>query len=118
MAGLKGKRNMTADFRFLAKETDVEDGKNLAVTVEGQDLLVASVSGQYYVVRNLCTHAKSTLDGGRQKGYFLFCPLHGVRFDLRDGSTKGKLTRQPLDTFETRVVDGNIEAKLMPLNVE
>ena len=34
---------------------------------------------------------------------------HGVRFDLRDGVPMGQLTREPLPTYELRVVDGMIE---------
>lgn len=103
---------MSTKFHIMAKETDVADGQHIEVKLEGLDLLLASVAGEYYVVRNQCTHAKEKLCGGIQKGFFLFCPKHAARFDLRDGSTKGKLTQTPLDTFETRVFNGNIEVNL------
>jgi nitrite reductase/ring-hydroxylating ferredoxin subunit len=35
--------------------------------------------------------------------------LHGVRFDLRDGTPMGQLTREALPTYEVRVIDGMIE---------
>ena len=40
------------------------------------------------------------------KACFLFCPLHGVRFDLRDGSPAGTLTDQPIPTLPVKI-DGD-----------
>jgi 3-phenylpropionate/trans-cinnamate dioxygenase ferredoxin subunit len=42
------------------------------------------------------------------KACFLFCPLHGVRFDLRDGSPAGTLTDEPIPTWPVKIEDDHI----------
>ncbi len=65
-----------------------------------------------FAVCNRCSHAESELEGGIVKGPYLFCPAHGARFDLRDGSTTSKLTNESIPTYDIRVVDGRVEVKI------
>ena len=94
--------------RVFAAE-DLAANSNRAVEVNGVDVLVCNAGGEFYAVINQCTHQASRLEGGRIRNCFISCPLHGARFDLRDGSTAGQLTQVPLKTFPVRVVDGQIE---------
>ena len=79
------------------------------VTINGRKILICRAGGALYAVENRCTHQEAELEGGRIRGCFISCPLHGVRFDLRDGNPMGQLTREALPTFEVRVIDGMIE---------
>lgn len=92
---------------FAAEELD--NNSSRAVDVDGVNVLVCNAGGEFYAVINKCTHQASSLEGGRIRNCFISCPLHGARFDLRDGSTKGQLTQVPLETFPVRVVDGQVE---------
>lgn len=97
------------NFQRVFAADELESNKNRAVEVDGVDVLVCNAGGEWYAVKNLCTHQASKLEGGRIRNCFLSCPLHGARFDLRDGSTKGQLTQVPLTTYPVRVVDGQVE---------
>ena len=92
---------------FAVTELELNTGRVL--TLEGVEVLVCNAGGEFYTVINECTHQASTLEGGRIRNCFLSCPLHGARFDLRDGSTRGQLTTVSLQTFPTRVVDDFVE---------
>ncbi|GAB3287506.1 Rieske (2Fe-2S) protein [Parahaliea aestuarii] len=92
---------------FAAEELDNNTAR--AVDVDGVNVLVCNAGGTFYAVINQCTHQASELEGGRIRNCFISCPLHGARFDLRDGSTKGQLTQIPLTTYPVRVVDGQVE---------
>jgi len=85
---------------------------NKAVDINGVDVLICNAAGEFHAIANLCPHQASALEGGRVRGCFIACPLHGVRFDLRDGSPKGQLTNRPVKVYKTRVVDGNVEVCL------
>lgn len=100
------------DFTIVAPLSDVEMNSNKAYDIDGRSILICRTKTGLYAVDNLCSHQSSELEGGKVKAHFLFCPLHGVRFDMRDGSTKGKLTKDPIATFEARVVDDMIEVKI------
>jgi len=98
-----------AQFHAVFAVTDLEKNSSRAVDVAGHQVLVCNAGGELYAVQNLCTHQASPLEGGRIRNCFISCPLHGARFDLRDGSTKGALTSQALRTYEVRVIEGTVE---------
>lgn len=97
------------NFQVVFAAAELENNTSRAVEIEGVNVLVCNAGGEFYAVVNQCTHQASPLEGGRIRNCFISCPLHGARFDLRDGSTKGQLTQVPLKTFPVRVVDGQIE---------
>jgi 3-phenylpropionate/trans-cinnamate dioxygenase ferredoxin subunit len=96
-------------FQPAFPDADLGDNESRALTLNGRSVLVCRAAGELYAVENRCTHQEAELEGGRIRGCFISCPLHGVRFDLRDGNPIGQLTRVPLPTFEVRLVDGIIE---------
>lgn len=98
-----------SQFHPVFPAEDLDKNTSRTVEIAGRQVLVCNAGGDFYAVQNLCTHQASSLEGGRIRNCFISCPLHGARFDLRDGSTKGALTSQPLETYEVRVVDGTVE---------
>ena len=53
------------------------------------------------------------LEAGKIRSCFMFCPLHGQRFDLRNGKPIGKITNKPLRTFSLK-----LEEKYIWVNLE
>lgn len=100
---------LLTDFQPAFADGDLSDNDSRAVTINGRKILICRAGGALYAVENRCTHQEAELEGGRIRGCFISCPLHGVRFDLRDGNPMGQLTREALPTFEVRVIDGVIE---------
>jgi nitrite reductase/ring-hydroxylating ferredoxin subunit len=86
----------------------VGDGSRHACTVDGVDVLVCGVAGGIYAVENRCSHAASRLDAGRLKGFELVCPLHGARFDIRDGRATAAPASRPIRTFEVILEGGKV----------
>lgn len=103
---------MTAEYVRLGPASDVPEPGNKAFDVDGTSVLVCRVGGEVYALANQCSHAAMPLEGGRVRGVHLFCPSHGARFDLRDGSTKGTLTSTPVKTFPAKIEDGTIYIQL------
>ena len=97
------------NFHPALADADLANNDSRAVTLNGSKVLICRAGGELYAVENRCTHQEAELEGGRIRGCFISCPLHGVRFDLRDGTPMGQLTREALPTYAVRVVDGMIE---------
>ena len=93
-------------FERVAALSDVPDGTTKAFEVAGRQLLIARAPMGLFAVGAICTHQQQLLEGGKMKACYLFCPLHGVRFDLRDGRPAGTLTDQPLPTWPVKI-DGD-----------
>ncbi|MEM9305447.1 MAG: non-heme iron oxygenase ferredoxin subunit [Pseudomonadota bacterium] len=100
---------MTTEFVKVAAVDEIPPGKFRCVKIGENGLVVANVKGAFHAVENLCSHGLATFDDGRLRGPRLMCPLHGGTFDIRDGSAKGKPATVPIRSFETRIVDGNVE---------
>jgi nitrite reductase/ring-hydroxylating ferredoxin subunit len=68
-------------------------GEVRGVEVDGQRLVVCSISGALYAYRDTCAACGARIDAGDLEGQHLSCPSCGQRYDLRlagrasDGST-------------------------------
>jgi 3-phenylpropionate/trans-cinnamate dioxygenase ferredoxin subunit len=96
----------------IAALDDLPETGGKAFQIEGHDILLCRSRAGTFAVRNLCSHQHAKLEGGKVKGPHIFCPLHGVRFDLRDGTPNGTLTSKPIEIYTTDVIDGVVYAKL------
>lgn len=63
------------------------DGYSRSFSVAGYSLLLIQDEGQRYLLVNQCPHNQAPLDKATIEAGQLRCPLHGMRFDLRTGST-------------------------------
>jgi len=80
--------------------------------VDGTNIAICRVQDAYYAIENRCSHALSTFDKGRLRGFRIMCPLHGATFDVRNGSCTGAPASRPIRSFPLRIVDGMIEVDL------
>lgn len=87
---------------------DVPNNGNRAYDVGGKPILVARTPMGLFAVGAICSHQQQLLDGAKQKACFIFCPLHGVRFDLRTGAPAGTLTDRPIPTYPIGIEDGQL----------
>ncbi len=85
-----------------------------SVSVDGVSVLLCNHNGSIYALENRCTHQNNPLEGGRVRGGYVSCPLHGVRFKLDTGEPVGALTRIPVRTFAVQVEDGVVSVSSEP----
>jgi len=92
-------------------ETDLPEGRPTGVDVEGRHVLLHRGNGQVHAVDNICTHAGALLSRGEVDDCIVTCPLHGSRFDLRDGHIVRGPAHHPQPPLPTRVRNGWIEVR-------
>ena len=119
MALLKSRLTKTSDgnmpessFTRVTKSEEIPEKGFSCFNVEGRALVICRFRDEYFALENLCSHAASTFDEGRMRGYRLMCPLHGASFDIRDGRVVGAPATQAIRSFPLRIVDGMIEVDL------
>jgi len=97
-------------FERVADESGLRDGGLLGVKLQnGEEVCLAKVHGQLFAIKDECTHAKVPLSGGELgQDYCVECPLHGGKFDLRDGTAKEAPAKVAVKTFSVKVEDGGI----------
>jgi 3-phenylpropionate/trans-cinnamate dioxygenase ferredoxin component len=64
---------------------DLKDGEKRMVTLEGHEIMLARVGGNYYAIANRCAHLGGNLSKGTLEGKVITCPLHGSQYDVTNG---------------------------------
>lgn len=83
------------------------DNDVTAVSVAGHQYALYRIDKQWYVTDNHCSHARAPLCEGYLDGFFIECPLHQGRFDIRTGKAKGTPAIKPVRSYPVRVTDDN-----------
>jgi len=79
------------EFVKVAETSEIPVGKSKVVTIQGKEILVTNINGNYYAIGNKCTHAGADLSKGPLEGSIITCPRHKARFDV----TTGKVVYRP-----------------------
>lgn len=88
------------------------DGDKALCRVDGVEVLVCRVDGRYYATAARCSHAGQPLQGGRLSGWELSCPLHGARFDVRDGRCLKAPASAGLVTYPVTIEGGRVHVSV------
>lgn len=70
---------------IAGKKSDLPPGTLHKISVDGKDILVANIDGEYYAVDDTCTHAGASLSEGKLEGSIVVCGWHGAQFDCKTG---------------------------------
>ncbi|WP_412026881.1 non-heme iron oxygenase ferredoxin subunit [Deinococcus yunweiensis] len=85
---------------------DMPEGWQGTVTVDGVDVLVVNFEGQFYALRNNCTHKDFPLLGGDVSMGRITCEKHGAKFELATGKAKTLPAVKAVKIYATQVEDG------------
>lgn len=78
--------------RIIAgKTSDIPPGKMIKVSIDGRDILIANIDGEYCATDDSCTHSGASLSEGGLNGCIITCGWHKAEFDCKTG----KLTKFP-----------------------
>lgn len=90
-------------------DVDVDD----VVRVRNEPpVAVVNADGDFYAVRDICTHEDFPLSEGLVCDRRIECSFHGAAFDLVTGETDSLLAEGPVATYPTRVIDGRVHVLL------
>ncbi len=103
-----------AEYVAVAATDAIVEGTVQAFVVGDVEIAVAQCEGEFYAFTNICSHAHAYLSEGEVDTDLcvIECPLHGARFDLATGRVRALPATEPIETYPTRVVDGQVEVAL------
>lgn len=84
------------------------EGSQTEVRVGGQAVVVVNYEGQYYALKNNCTHKDFPLLGGDVDNGRITCEKHGAKFELATGKAKTLPAVKPVKIFRTEVDGGQV----------
>ena len=100
-----------AVFRSVARVDEIPPGTIAALQVDGEDIAVANVGGEFFATQGHCLHLQGPLGEGRLEGPVLSCPWHGWQYDVRTGENEFDRAIQ-LQTYPVKVQDGEVKVSL------
>lgn len=73
--------------RIIAAIDEIPEGTSKIVTIQGKDIAVFNIDGEFYAISNTCPHRGGPLGEGCVSENVVTCPLHGWEFDVTTGKS-------------------------------
>jgi len=100
-----------SDWVTGAKAGELAPGSFRKVGVDGANVVVFNIGGEYYAIEDVCTHDGGILTGGAIEGDQIICPRHGARFSIRTGDALTPPAFEATATFPVRVENGVVQVR-------
>jgi len=98
-----------ADWVKVGSAGEVGDGEVSSYSFGDRQISVANVEGDLHAFDDVCTHQQCSLAEGDLDGAIIECPCHGSRFDVITGEAVTGPATEPVDVFEVREQDGELQ---------
>ena len=82
---------------------EVKDDQGLAVTLGGDEIVIARNGDEVFALQNECSHAAVALSEGEVADCQIECWLHGSMFDLRTGKPTNLPATEPAAIYPVKV---------------
>ena len=99
------------DWTKVAPLEELPPGAVRTLDVDGTQIAVFNVDGNYYAIEDSCSHDGGVLSSGTLEGCELVCPRHGAHFSLKNGVALSPPAYEPVAVFPVRVVDGMLQVR-------
>jgi Ferredoxin subunits of nitrite reductase and ring-hydroxylating dioxygenases len=99
----------------VAKTTDLKKSEMKKFDINGKEILISNIDGEYYAISNKCPHMGGSLSEGILNGGIISCPKHGAKFDAKTGENVGdakivflKMKVKDDRSYPVKIEDNNI----------
>ena len=70
---------------IAGKVSDIPPGKMIKISVDGKDVMIANIDGDFCAMDDSCTHSGASLSEGTLDGCIVTCGWHNAEFDCKTG---------------------------------
>lgn len=95
----------------VCQQSELAPGQWKVVEVDGTEIAVFNIEGEYHAIEDICTHDGACLVGDAIDGDEVICPRHGARFSIRTGEALSAPAYEAVDTFPVQVEAGVIRVR-------
>lgn len=100
-----------SDWIDAVPAASLTDGEHVVVDVDGTEVAIFNIDGQFYALEDVCTHDGAEIASGEIDGDELVCPRHGARFCIKTGQVKSAPAYEDIACFPLRIENGCIQVK-------
>lgn len=102
------------DWIDAARAGSLAPGEHLLVEIEGDEVALFHIDGEYFAIRDVCSHDGTEIASGHLEGCEIICPRHGARFCLKTGKVLSPPAYEDIATYPVRIHEGRIEIGTEP----
>lgn len=95
----------------VATVEDLPPGQHKVVDVDGVEVAVFNVDGEFLAIEDICTHDGGELACGTVEDHAIVCPRHGAKFSLRTGEVLAPPAYEPVAVLPVRIEDGRVQVR-------
>ena len=95
------------NFVKVASISDLKPGENKVVNVNGTDVALFNIDGEFFATNNTCLHRGGPLGEGFLEGDVVTCPWHGWRYDVKTGANV-TIPIAKVATYQVKVEDTDV----------
>ena len=95
------------NFVKVASINDLKPGENKVVNVNGTDVALFNVEGEFFAINNTCLHRGGPLGEGFLEGDVVTCPWHGWRYNVKTGQNI-VMPNAHVPTYKVKVESNNV----------
>ena len=95
-----------AEWVKVCEVDELAPGEKKQLDLDGLEVAVFNVEGEYYVIEDVCTHDGAPLCHGKFSGEEIACPRHGARFNVKTGAAMCMPAVEPVETYAVKI-DGS-----------
>jgi 3-phenylpropionate/trans-cinnamate dioxygenase ferredoxin component len=100
-----------SDWINVVEPLALADGDHIVVDVDGTEVAVFKIDGQFYAIEDVCTHDGAEIASGELEGNEIICPRHGARFCVKTGAVKSPPAYENIACFPVRIENGKVQVK-------
>jgi len=98
----------TDNWTDAAAFDDVPQDDVIGLAVDGRDIALYGVDGEFFATDNICTHGHARLCDGFLDGHEIECPLHQGKFDIRNGRPLCDPVTEAIRTYPVKIENGRV----------
>jgi len=95
----------------VASTDQFTPGIHKVVDVDGVEVAVFNIGGEFLAIEDICTHDGGELACGEVEGDVIVCPRHGAKFSLRTGEVLAPPAYEPVAALPVRVENNVVQVK-------
>ena len=95
------------NFVKVTSTSDLKPGENKVFNVNGTEVALFNIDGEFFAINNTCLHRGGPLGEGFLEGDVVTCPWHGWRFNVKTGVSPVVPTAK-VETYKVKVESNDI----------
>ena len=97
------------EFVKVASISEIPAGEMKIIEIDGQEIAIANLNGEFVAFQNECTHRGGPLGEGILIGDVVECPFHAGQFNVRSGEVVSAPPTEPIATYPVQVEGDDVK---------